>query len=78
MPKQFFRALATFQGKTLRQFLAPLDVVQCEVGDPGLDLDIDRPSDYRRARRLAKAAEKEEAARVAARKARGAQPAASR
>ena len=39
----------------LKEFLAarPREVVLCEVDDPGMEVDIDRPEDYAKALELA-------------------------
>jgi molybdenum cofactor cytidylyltransferase len=51
VPKSFFRQLVGSKARTLKGFLTatPRRVMLCELDDPGLDLDIDRPEDYRRA-----------------------------
>ncbi len=49
LPKPIFQALETTKCSTLREFLSLQCVAGCEIDDPGLDLDIDRPEDYRRA-----------------------------
>jgi molybdenum cofactor cytidylyltransferase len=50
-PKRLFSKLKTSNALTLKQFLQPFanQIASCEVGDPGLDLDIDDPHDYERA-----------------------------
>jgi len=55
LPKSVFRQLAGSKAKTLKAFLSamPHRIVLCELDDAGLDLDIDRPEDYRRAVLLA-------------------------
>ena len=55
VPEAVFRRIAGSTAATLKQFLAvkPAPVVLCELDDPGLDLDIDRPADYEKAVRLA-------------------------
>ena len=55
LPKSVFRRVATTTAATLKEFLAvsPRKVALCELDDPGLDLDIDRPEDYQRALRTA-------------------------
>ena len=57
LPKAVFRRLAASTAVTLSEFLAakPRQVTLCELDDAGLDLDIDRPEDYRKALRLAAA-----------------------
>ena len=54
-PKPVFRRIADSTAATLKEFLAakPGQVALCELDDPGLDLDIDRPEDYEKAVRLA-------------------------
>jgi CTP:molybdopterin cytidylyltransferase MocA len=49
-----FRELAASTAATLKEFLAAQDrqVALCELDDPGLELDIDRPEDYEAARKL--------------------------
>ena len=51
LPKPLFRELAASTAATLKEFLAarPEEVVLCEVDDPGMEVDIDRPEDYARA-----------------------------
>jgi len=55
LPEKIFRQLARASQVTLKDFLDSMssEVESIEVDDPGLDLDIDRPEDYERARRLA-------------------------
>ena len=54
LPKTAFRQLAASTAATLKGFLAARSrqVRFCEVDDPGLELDIDRPEDYEEARKL--------------------------
>jgi molybdenum cofactor cytidylyltransferase len=54
MPKTLFQQLAVSKAATLKDFLAGPGrrVALCELDDPGLDLDIDRPEDYEAAREL--------------------------
>jgi molybdenum cofactor cytidylyltransferase len=56
LPRSVFRQLAASEARTLKGFLtaAPRRLARFELDDPGLDLDIDRPEDYRRAVRLAR------------------------
>jgi molybdenum cofactor cytidylyltransferase len=51
LPKTLFRQLAASTATTLKEFLAarPRQVALCEVDDPGLEVDIDRPEDYDKA-----------------------------
>jgi len=62
LPKTVFRRVATTTAATLKEFLAasPRKVALCELDDPGLDLDIDRPEDYQRALQTAGLAPKGE------------------
>ena len=51
LPQTQFRQLAGSTAATLKEFLAarPREVTFCEVDDPGLEVDIDRPEDYHKA-----------------------------
>jgi molybdenum cofactor cytidylyltransferase len=55
LPKAVFRQVAGSTAATLSEFLSakPRQVALCELEDPGLDLDIDRPEDYQKALKLA-------------------------
>ncbi len=55
LPKAIFRRIANSTAATLKEFLAakPRQVTLCELDDPALDLDIDRPEDYQNALRFA-------------------------
>lgn len=55
LPAAVFARLRNCPEENLKQFLATADlcVTRCEMDDPGLDLDLDEPSDYERARALA-------------------------
>ena len=55
IPREAFATLSVFAGSDLKQFLnaAPELLAGCETDDPGLDLDMDSPSDYARLRVLA-------------------------
>jgi molybdenum cofactor cytidylyltransferase len=55
LPQAVFRQVAGSTAATLKEFLGvrPRPVALCELNDPGLDLDIDRPEDYRKALELA-------------------------
>ena len=55
LPKTLFRQLAGSTAATLKDFLVamPGEVALCEVDDPGMEVDIDRPEDYDRAVDLA-------------------------
>jgi len=50
-----FLALANSTAATLKQFLQGRagEIALCPVDDPGLEMDIDRPEDYRKALGLA-------------------------
>jgi len=51
MPRTVVLALANSMAATLKEFLhaQPGRVVCCQVDDPGLEVDIDRPEDYQQA-----------------------------
>jgi len=51
LPRAVFQQIARSTIATLKEFLAanPHRLAFCELDDPGLDVDIDRPEDYRRA-----------------------------
>ena len=51
LPKSVFRRVATSTAATLKEFLAASSrkVAFCELDDPGLELDMDYPKDYRNA-----------------------------
>jgi molybdenum cofactor cytidylyltransferase len=51
--KPAFSQLQYSAAATLKQFLATYEVDLAECDDPGLDLDLDRPEDYKRALELA-------------------------
>ena len=55
LPKVLFRQLADSTAATLKDFLVarPAEVALCEVDDPGMEVDIDRPEDYDKAVALA-------------------------
>jgi molybdenum cofactor cytidylyltransferase len=55
LPKARFRKLATSTAPTLKEFLdsRPRQLALCEVDDPGIEVDIDRPGDYEQAVALA-------------------------
>jgi molybdenum cofactor cytidylyltransferase len=53
LPRNFFEHLSGSATGNLKDFLASCDTAYCEMNDPGLELDIDRPEDYQRARKLA-------------------------
>ncbi len=49
VPKSVFIEIGRSECSTLKEFLLRRSVLLCELDDPGLALDIDRPEDYRRA-----------------------------
>jgi molybdenum cofactor cytidylyltransferase len=51
LPEPVFRALGNSAEQHLKQFLRAVaqPVALCEMDDPGLDFDLDQPSDYERA-----------------------------
>ncbi len=53
LPKAAFKKLARCKDETLKEFLRAMaaDLELVELNDPGLDLDIDQPADYQKARR---------------------------
>ena len=55
LPKAMFQELAVSSAPTLKAFLAARTgaIALCEVDDPGLDVDLDRPADYDTALKLA-------------------------
>jgi molybdenum cofactor cytidylyltransferase len=54
LPKTVFLELANSSATSLKQFLdhPPVEVEFCEIDDPALELDIDRPDDYEKAIRI--------------------------
>jgi CTP:molybdopterin cytidylyltransferase MocA len=54
LPRTVFWQLADSTAGTLKAFLAAKgrQVAICELDDPGLELDIDRPEDYEAARKM--------------------------
>jgi molybdenum cofactor cytidylyltransferase len=60
LPALRFRSLADpgIAARTFKEFLALGPVVRVEMDDPGLDLDIDTPQDYRQALRLKSAVQR--------------------
>ncbi|HOC54478.1 MAG TPA: nucleotidyltransferase family protein [Verrucomicrobiota bacterium] len=54
LPKAAFRQVVGTTAATLKDFLAAgsQHIACCELDDPGLDLDIDRPEDYEQALRV--------------------------
>jgi len=55
LPKSAFERLRTFGASDLKEFLNSSPEVRrtVEMNDPGLDLDIDTPGDYERAKEMA-------------------------
>jgi molybdenum cofactor cytidylyltransferase len=55
LPRTVFRQLADSTAATLKEFLAArsCSAAFCEVDDPGMEVDIDRPEDYAKAVDLA-------------------------
>jgi molybdenum cofactor cytidylyltransferase len=51
LPRTVFRQLARSTATTLKEFLVARsrEAALCEVDDPGIELDIDRPEDYEKA-----------------------------
>jgi molybdenum cofactor cytidylyltransferase len=59
LPKAVFMELLASPAAHMKEFLAGREIAMCELADPGLDLDIDRPEDYENALRMgAESAEK--------------------
>ena len=58
LPQEFFEKLSGSKSETLKDFLVsmPDEVKLMETNDAGLDLDIDFPADYERAKQLDAAA----------------------
>jgi molybdenum cofactor cytidylyltransferase len=52
MPRCVFDRLRVSAAANLKEFLLNEIVAMCELDDPGLDLDIDRPEDYEKALEL--------------------------
>lgn len=53
LPKEAFLQLGETEATTLKSFLEPLrpGTALCEIDDPGIALDLDRPEDYREAQK---------------------------
>jgi len=49
IPRPVFERLKASSVETLKQFLQTEMALTCEIDDPGLDFDIDRPEDYEKA-----------------------------
>jgi molybdenum cofactor cytidylyltransferase len=58
IPKAAFDELAKSRAETLKAFLSGYRTAACEIADPGLALDIDRPEDYASALELARIAQR--------------------
>jgi molybdenum cofactor cytidylyltransferase len=56
LPKPVFAQLAASTAANLKDFLLAREMALCELDDPGLDLDMDRPEDYEKALAMAGAA----------------------
>jgi molybdenum cofactor cytidylyltransferase len=54
IPREAFQRLADSPADNLKDFLQSCETAYCEMSDPGLELDIDRPEDYQRALDVAK------------------------
>ncbi|HWQ91536.1 MAG TPA: nucleotidyltransferase family protein [Clostridia bacterium] len=52
LPRKVFRMLTAVNAATLKAFLAQFPIRLCPVDDPGLELDLDYPEDYDRARQM--------------------------
>jgi molybdenum cofactor cytidylyltransferase len=59
LPRDVFERLTNSTADNLKDFLQSCGTAYCEINDPGLELDIDRPEDYQRALDLAKLARPE-------------------
>jgi molybdenum cofactor cytidylyltransferase len=53
LPKNAFEKLRSSTAANLKDFLASCEAAYCQVNDGGLEVDIDRPEDYQKARNLA-------------------------
>jgi molybdenum cofactor cytidylyltransferase len=53
LPKNAFEKLRSSTAANLKDFLVSCKTAHCEMTDVGLELDIDRPEDYLKARNLA-------------------------
>jgi molybdenum cofactor cytidylyltransferase len=53
LPNNAFEQLGSSMAANLKEYLASRETAYCEMADPGLELDIDRPEDYQKARSLA-------------------------
>ena len=52
LPKKVFQQLGNSTASDLKHFLTPFASAACQINDPGLELDIDDPEDYERARNM--------------------------
>jgi molybdenum cofactor cytidylyltransferase len=57
LPKDAFERVHNSHTTNLKEFLALYETAYCDMTDPGLELDIDRPEDYEKALKLAKTSE---------------------
>jgi len=53
LPRKVFEQLRSSTAAILKEFLGSYETAYCETADAGLELDIDRPEDYQKARNLA-------------------------
>jgi molybdenum cofactor cytidylyltransferase len=53
LPRKIFEQLPSSSAAHLKDFLASYETAYCDLTDAGLELDIDRPEDYQKARSLA-------------------------
>jgi molybdenum cofactor cytidylyltransferase len=53
LPKNAFEKLRSSAAANLKEFLVSCETAYCEINDAGLEVDIDRPEDYLKARSLA-------------------------
>lgn len=54
MPRIVFESIRNTVATTLKEFLVSFESAYCEMNDPGLELDIDRPEDYQKALQFGK------------------------
>ncbi|SRR6266481_4178918 len=52
LPRKVFEQLRSSSAANLKEFLTSCETAYCEMNDAGLELDIDRPEDYQKARSL--------------------------
>lgn len=53
IPRNIFEGIQITTAVDLKEYLQPFEAVYCEMDDPGLELDIDRPEDYQKALQFA-------------------------